>query len=163
MTSPFGPHLARGRRADRAEKMPAPITAPIASMTRSPAPSTRFSDVRALGRQQVGDRLAREELAMRGCRRLIRSSKGTAAYGVKDKTVSFDATTSRPFAPNASAHQSRARHRPVFAPPRRQSIDPADAGQRIDDVQDAVGVEREPLRAAEGVGQRSTVPSGSIR
>jgi len=35
------------RRADRAEDA-APITAPIPSMTRSPAPSARFSGIRAL-------------------------------------------------------------------------------------------------------------------
>src|SRR5262245_59495973 len=43
MISPFGP-TCPAAAVPIAPKMPAPITAPIASMIKSPAPSTRLSD-----------------------------------------------------------------------------------------------------------------------
>ena len=42
MTSPFGP-ICPAAAEPIEPKIPAPITAPIASMIRSPAPSARFS------------------------------------------------------------------------------------------------------------------------
>ena len=45
-----------------APKIPAPMTAPIASMIRSPAPSTRLSDRPLFAGEQVVDRLSSEHL-----------------------------------------------------------------------------------------------------
>jgi len=63
ITSPFAP-ICPAAAVPMAPKIPAPMTAPIASMMRSPAPMTRFQRVLRVG-QELRDWLAPEQLIHR--------------------------------------------------------------------------------------------------
>ena len=123
MTSPFGPSCPAAA-VPIAPKMPAPITAPIASMIRSPAPSVRFRPCSpSVSCDQGRDRLALEELRHGlglyvtdgGIAKAV--AAGPSADARQRYAVSFDDTTRPPRGVERDADQARARRAPARASP----------------------------------------------
>src|SRR5688500_5788174 len=119
--------------------MPAPMTAPIASITRSPAPRTRFSECASSPggwRSSIGFRTKMEM----GSGVPISESVSGFVRGDDDFALRAERNADERA---ARYHQLRRRvevGKPVHA---------ARPGEGVDDVQRSVGRKREPLRTAQ--------------
>src|SRR5262245_14422421 len=117
--------------------MPAPITAPIASMTRSPAPSTRLSDcdVPSPARSSaIGLRAKMVDI----CAASLPEAIDAVARRDNELTRRAEREADQP---RAGGHE-----RAAFDV---DAVDACRSGERFDDVQRARGVERQALRPAE--------------
>ena len=125
-----------------APKMPAPITAPIASITRSPAPRTRFNEC-------------------------VESGASGAAIGLRANSVmrvrveAVGGLVGRDGgSPEGRTRRRRARcptHQFRFALQIAEPVESAGAGEGVGDVEQAVGREGEALRPSHRVRQRANL------
>src|SRR5712691_2339130 len=143
MTSPFGP-VCPAAAVPMAPKMPAPITAPMASMMRSPAPNTRFS---ACGPVESGCSSA-IGLRANSCDmwRWLVVSGWWLVEPVSRFVGRDDELAARP---ERDANERRTRDDRRERPIGLETMQPAGTGERVHDIQLAVGTKRNPLRPSE--------------
>src|SRR5688500_3896622 len=130
--------------------MPAPMTAPMASMIRSPAPSTRLSDCPC---RSCSSTRASMGLVRNNCMRRTISAAAAHRHGQRPQGVGardhHAAIRIEGEADDSAGREYLFLNRIVVD--QIVSPDPGLSRQRFDDIQAALRVEREALRPAEAV------------